>query len=1068
MGIFDFIGGVASGVKDAFDPSGNDIAQFFTDQEEDPGDLTWQTTKRAGLEGIQETAGSLMDLGKTLFGDSQEALRQHAQSGSPFISPQSISGGDYMADDVAKQMPSAIVDDYARRYSPFLEGDFTGVLEEPTAFGLDALGVYGAAKGAGLAGKAYTAAGRKVASMNPDLAARVATTVGRVNPNLSAQALLGAGTNMSMAKLGELTMGATFPLGRKGKDVTVDGLNEYVTKLFNKGKPGVSFQQNDLPSAIRMTTEGNAVRGTVPYFQNRPLRPHHNQGKGQLAHDADTEILRMAYEQQGDLMPEEIRQIDPTWLSPGSDEYNAYWEWILSERPEAIQQQALMRNLHDMLRTGNQSELVRGFLPHTLDSWGEKEDIGAAISLDPWDAESRIARWNEVDPISTGVMDILDIPRGHITSIVDPYQRRINALRPGNLRTPKNGRPSLKGILSEARSGGPHGIGDKNLRRLREIEHGGQIMEAKEWSLDALNQGPLGNAVGALAPQGVHIPTPPMNAGAPFGQVWGAHPTIDSGPPLDSWDMDNGAGSIQPGEADALGQLLDLINGGQSPSTPSPTGPFVQYDNLDVARAVIQEIDPHRKLKGDELEAEFEKRIQRAMQEGDVLDSWEAELIHRAAKPLFARNYVSEGINAPVPKNAGKAEHIPTKAFGESMIASGDITPTLATLRSHYMGGPYGTPKNLVDEINEALADGTGELEELADLGGVMGGKFRITLPDGRRYLYKPGQNQGGDHMGAASAELTSILGDIARPGLATPTRMAQRQEFAHPHLQNPLAASPGHFWGQIMGANHEATLQPWLEGATDLEAFFEQGGKITPAIANQLLSTAPLNALGGQWDTQVGNYVLRYMGPGKGPNGGDYALFPIDQDLSFTSGDTGMDNFAFKNMADVASGKISGEKAWERLDGRLKGSMITERGLGEDDRAWRVGGPLERQDPNRGFNLDAINPDEINPQEVYVPAENIAAAAPGIEDIIRGIFARATDSPLQAQEIADNLAPKVAERARMLPDFMEKLFKGRPDEIGDAFRERGAADVGLLAALGGGTAGLGLLYQMLFGGDEE
>ena len=118
-----------------FDPSGRSIAGFS-----------------------QNIADNAVDMAKGLGSLAAVAARDTHEA----VLPGEQYAGGYQTDDVVKALPGAIVDDYKTRYGGLMRGDFDQLYEKPLDFGLDALGVYAAAKGAGVAGKALDKAGLAV------------------------------------------------------------------------------------------------------------------------------------------------------------------------------------------------------------------------------------------------------------------------------------------------------------------------------------------------------------------------------------------------------------------------------------------------------------------------------------------------------------------------------------------------------------------------------------------------------------------------------------------------------------------------------------------------------------------------------------------------------------------------------------------------------------------------------------------------------------------------------------------------------------------------------------------
>lgn len=974
--------GILSGIVDAFDPSGKSA---------------WEFVGNIG-ENAAEIGKGLVDLGRYATqnpGDIDD------------IALNLVGWGD---------RDSAILADYKDRY---LEGDLGQELyDRPAEFLLDIAGGLGTgvglAKGTSLAGKGLTKAGLAVGSRYPGAASAIAETVGRFNP-----ALVAAGDAAEAA--GGALSAVTLPLGRKGRDVTVGGLNDYIQKLFSRGRPGYSYGQADPPRAIRQNDDGTA------YFQDTPMRAFHSRGKGhQVVYpgmpDGRQDAFNFAFEETAKLRPRDFDDANADLLVPGSEAFNQYWDWLLSERPDALRHKQVMDALGERL---SPEGLTRVYQPTIHDAGKfahEQSEVGTYGLLDPAQAERAMTNIDQIDP-SVPTMNIFDVPNRHLMALgPDPNSPEVQFLAPANLWTPE-GLPNIKGILDVARDPAQAPL----LRKLMEARRLDGEFRAEKMA--ELAQGPLPDAGGLgffreAEVSGNHVVSP---QGSPplLGNIEQLRYLLGAGP------RPQRAGHFH-GAQRAQAQV--------SPPSDVPD-PFMILDDADLAQHLA---DVARKLDnpwGDSIPPAIAKErlaayMQQAVAAGRI-DPEHAPSIARAAADIIEPTWIDETANVGLPINRGKVEAIPGPEH------AGWMDHALAAARSQNLGGPYNVP----DEVLRA-----DDIEVLLDAEGVMGGKHRITLPDGRRFFYKPGQDQL-NAGGGATAEIMAQLGDVARPGLATPVRRFNREDFLDERLQDPLRSNPGrHFFGDDMARNPDATVQPWIEGAEDVFSFLKRGGVITPAMWQQMLETTPLNALSGSWDIQGGNYMVRYVGPGQGPGGGDYALIPIDLDLALSP-------FAMRKtpIEEVATGAMTPEEGWERLghmDDRQQTGMI-------------VPGHVMHDGHGGQFNLNRINPDDINPTPVYEAADKLVSfGGDAVYDLARTAFSRSPNP--QSQLRGEEVAQMLRDRLPYLTDYIGNLMKGRPDHVGVAFRERGAADPALLAGLlgGGVAAGIGLsyLYGMLTG----
>lgn len=1039
--------GLLSGLVDAVNPSGKSIWNFAANTVDNAVDIG---------KGLGQLVGvGLRDLG-TLATEGTD--------------------GDFATDDVVKALPSAIWTDIQDRY---LDGDILDEMyERPVDFGLDALGVFGAASGAGLAGKALDKAGlavlkktgvapshttryttaRNVAegdvvkssirgmeqggqSLNSVVSPSGFRTVARVEPmgntlriyfddgswtdrpahgplqvrdethfDSTLQALgqaLGSrspesalalseaigGFNPALVGAGDEAAGVlssvALPLGRKGKDVTVTGLKDYVDTILETGKPGVHYGQADPARAIRET-----FLGGQHYIQDTPMRADRYRGRGKVLGDAETGALLHRAEQAAENMPDDVATAfgSMPFYEPGTPEFNLVWDWLLSEDPKALSYRAAIQDKLQQL-TGPDG-LLRLYRPGTaleLMDVHERGKLGVEGVWDPDYAEMGMHDIAQMNQIATPTLDIFDLPPDRIMALGLTDNVEPHFLAPGNLWTP-DGKPHIKGLLDTSRRSGL-------FRRFQEM---------RREEIAARAQRPLRD-VEDVPPSSAHVSGADLNI-AGIQQMLADLGLLDEAPPAQGGWFHGGA------------------NGAPDPDAPS-FDPFLHVGDND---AIADDLAARLQVAGvrGEQEADLKLRtyLDRAIA-ANRLDNHRALDIHQRAMRRF--RWVDEDANAAVPHNLGAVDRIPGPEALQAAVATGEITPEVAAARGTYLGG-YTAPK--LDELNqEGIA-----VEELLDQHGVMGGKHRITLPDDRRFFFKPGQTHEMGTMSGSKAEIMSRLGDIARPGTVAPVRAFDRQAFLDEKLRNAFS--------QNMDEGREATVQPWIEGAEPLEDFLRRGGVVTPDMVTQMLETTPLNALTGQWDIQSGNYMVRYVGPGQGPGGQDYVIIPIDQDLALDPSEM----FAFSNMKDVALGNVTGQHAWNSLGQRNQRSMVVDQ--------W----PLN-------VGISRVNPDHIVPNRVYQAAVNLQSLGPeGIKDLMNSVFSRSVRMATpQAQNHAKQIVDTVAERLPYLPEYIEKVMKGRPDNIGTAFRERGSIELQMLLAPIAGAIGLATVFHSLTGDSE-
>lgn len=156
---------------------------------------------------LENVVGDLKDIGQGLGTLGLTAVKDIAGE-----SAERLTGGYYehdaTLDDLAKAMPGAIKEDYARRYGSW-EGFKTGAYEDPLALLGDLLtvataGGFGAAKGAQAASKAGNVADdlARIAATGADDVGRTAKIVNKVLPGAKDRALIEQMGHTSKAPLG--------------------------------------------------------------------------------------------------------------------------------------------------------------------------------------------------------------------------------------------------------------------------------------------------------------------------------------------------------------------------------------------------------------------------------------------------------------------------------------------------------------------------------------------------------------------------------------------------------------------------------------------------------------------------------------------------------------------------------------------------------------------------------------------------------------------------------------------------------------------------------------------------
>lgn len=169
----------------------------------------------------------------------------------------------------------------------------------------------------------------------------------------------------------------------------------------------------------------------------------------------------------------------------------------------------------------------------------------------------------------------------------------------------------------------------------------------------------------------------------------------------------------------------------------------------------------------------------------------------------------------------------------------GAIPDELAAARSQRLGTPGSIPEDLsnLEKVKDFTA---------SELSGITHGKSLWRDPEtGIEYLTKPNQ---GD-LGAAKAEVASLIHDLANPGSTPPVSYAAPSEL-------PINSVRG-----------GGSIQPYLPDATDLGI-----QNLSVEQVNQMLEAAPAHFLINNPDVaNSGNWMVR----------GNDSVVPIDMDLS-------------------------------------------------------------------------------------------------------------------------------------------------------------------------------------------
>lgn len=317
-----------------------------------------------------------------------------------------------------------------------------------------------------------------------------------------------------------------------------------------------------------------------------------------------------------------------------------------------------------------------------------------------------------------------------------------------------------------------------------------------------------------------------------------------------------------------------------------------------------------------------------------------------------------------------------------------------------------------------------------ADIPGVTESKYSLQGPEGEPYLLKPAQSQ----QGADVAELYSVLGDRIYPGRSIPVRAMRIADILDERRipGNSKAVLPGMQGEQVT----RASVQPWLPQSQTVQTY--PGKYPTGELFNQFLAQTPLNMWLGNWDVKGSNTLIRDTLEGP-------VQFSIDHDLGLKRRPA-QDVERIKMMAqrDPAS------PGWG--DERTRMSQ----GFAEPPGSWGENWPGD-------VIADADEFAKVNPQSFYDAVEKIANLPPSevrvlAEDALTGSM---------SFDAARVFADRVVEVQKVLPDYLSRLMKSRPDDLGTLFRDFGAIDPQLLKALGAGAGGLALL-PLIYGAFTE